>query len=1147
MDSITTIFFLSVLKAALGFNIDPVPWKSINNNAAGFGYQVVQRRTDVLVSAPLQQFSAKERGQLFKCTTTSCSPLSVQLPEFAVNSSLGLTMTNDPATQNTLVCGPTIPKDCKSITMYNGICVWIDSDDRAAKYYPLSGEECRAEADIAFLMDGSGSVQATDFEKMKEFVINLVRSLQGKYTQFSVSQYSTGFNIHSSFNQFHTYQGWESQIRSIEQIGSGTNTADAIRKVVRYVFNENVGSRPNVKKVMIVITDGESQDPKKLPGAIMEADAKKIVRFTIGVGRAFSKQQAKAELEKIASPPASIHVFQVESFTALDAIKNSLREKIFSIEGSQAAGESLKLEMSQLGFSAAFVPSTEQWDIQMAVVGANEWKGGFVRSTSGEERSSFMPPKMESDSYVGYSMAIAKTQQGLLTIVGAPRYKHRGQVLVVEASGNYVDINPNPEQTGAYFGAVVCAMKVDSDAFTDLILISAPMYIDEDRQGRVYICSVSSLKVDCLSDPPVVLRGDKNEQGRFGSSLAVLPDINADGLNDLAVGAPLENDGHGSIYIFHGMRSVGLTFSQRILGTQSVKHFGMSISSSSFDHSLDNLPDLVVGSKGNIVFLRSKPIVMVKATVSFNPNLIPPQYSDCSTPLQSSAKVCFTMSRHSAVDTARAQINFTFTLDITRSIPLSRAYIRDKERAHSQSVEVTLERPKCVVVNFNVKSCLDDALNALYNELRFSFEGLPSPTNLSPALNPQAQMTSTYPLGFEIDCGDDSKCVDNLKVDFNFSNSSEIRVGIDELMSITVLLENSEENSYNTHVILTYPAGLSYRKLTILQGRIECNSLDSDNGLSRGKTDCTIDKPIFRSKIKASFVVSYGIGTYSQLDRMIFVTANATSENEEHSSLSKPYSMRGISVKYSIFLTFESTLSYNNFTFGYDNVQKAVLQSMAVTNSIRELNITIIIKVPVKLGDKDIWVHTDGPQFPECQRDNNQVPSVTDFAAQIKKDKIVDCSVATCSVFKCNRFMGRTETLKYNFSAIMTSGWIEQIGLKAAVFHLTSTASLEYDKDQYIFFSTGSSNNPPIRKIIAEVEVYPENDFTKEIIGGSLGGLALLILTAVVLYKAGFFKSKYGKMLEENAENEGGGGDGGGGGGRGEEGDLVSGGGEPTE
>lgn len=42
-------FFLlhpSALKAALCFNIDPVAWKSLRNNAAGFGYQVVQRQSE---------------------------------------------------------------------------------------------------------------------------------------------------------------------------------------------------------------------------------------------------------------------------------------------------------------------------------------------------------------------------------------------------------------------------------------------------------------------------------------------------------------------------------------------------------------------------------------------------------------------------------------------------------------------------------------------------------------------------------------------------------------------------------------------------------------------------------------------------------------------------------------------------------------------------------------------------------------------------------------------------------------------------------------------------------------------------------------------------------------------------------------------
>lgn len=58
--------------------------------------------------------------------------------------------------------------------------------------------------------------------------------------------------------------------------------------------------------------------------------------------------------------------------------------------------------------------------------------------------------------------------------------------------------------------------------------------------------------VECHLDSPLVLRGDTSDIGRFGASLAVLPDLNTDGLKDLAVGAPLENHGQGSIYIFHG-------------------------------------------------------------------------------------------------------------------------------------------------------------------------------------------------------------------------------------------------------------------------------------------------------------------------------------------------------------------------------------------------------------------------------------------------------------------------------------------------------------------------------------------------------------------------------------------------------------------
>lgn len=54
--------------------------------------------------------------------------------------------------------------------------------------------------------------------------------------------------------------------------------------------------------------------------------------------------------------------------------------------------------------------------------------------------------------------------------------------------------------------------------------------------------------------------------GRFGTSIASLADLNGDGLRDVAVGAPLEDENRGVVYIFLGDRHQGIrsTFSQVI-------------------------------------------------------------------------------------------------------------------------------------------------------------------------------------------------------------------------------------------------------------------------------------------------------------------------------------------------------------------------------------------------------------------------------------------------------------------------------------------------------------------------------------------------------------------------------------------------------
>uniref|UniRef100_A0A1A8IND8 VWFA domain-containing protein n=1 Tax=Nothobranchius kuhntae TaxID=321403 RepID=A0A1A8IND8_NOTKU len=612
--------------------------------------------------------------------------------------SLGLAMASDPMTQNTLACGPTIPKDCKSITMYKGLCFEIDPQNRVGNSYPPSTEECQNMADIAFLLDASGSVAAEDFVKMKTFVKNLISSFlrrETEATKFSVTQFSSKTTIHYYFDTFPS-GNWKYHIDNLKQIIGATATAAAIKKVVSDVFSPDRGSRLKVKKILIVITDGQSTD-SDLDKAIQLADNKDIARFSVGVGEAFTSLDAIKELKLIASQPSENFMFQVENFEALEKIQGNLQDRIFSIEGSKVSGETLKLEMSQEG-------------------------------------------------------------------------------------------------------------------------------------------------------------------------------------------------------------------------------------------------------------------------------------------------------------------------------------------------------------------------------------------------------------------------------------SSEVKVGIDELLNVTVSVDNSGENSYNNHIILTYPVGLSYRKFTSLQGRIECNSLDSEDGVARGKTDCSVDKPIFKSNSKAIFIVSYGFNPRRSLDnkKKIFIAANATSGNQQHSASSNLYKKKEIGVKFSIFITIESSLSYNNFTIGKSNQQKTFQQLIEVTNSIRALTFTVVIRVPVKLRDKDIWMDMDSLQITDCERSKYEEPVVTDFAAQIKKTKVVDCSVARCRVFRCKRFMEKNEKRTHKISANLSSGWIEQIGLPSAKLLLTSTASLEYDANQYIFFSAASNYTPPVRKIEAEIEVFPEPDFTKEIIGGSLGGLLLLLLLTAGLYKAGFFKSKYNELMAEH-------------------------------
>ncbi|KAL0984518.1 hypothetical protein UPYG_G00142510 [Umbra pygmaea] len=736
---------------------------------------------------------------------------------------------------------------------------------------------------------------------------------------------------------------------------------------------------------------------------------------------------------------------------------------------------------------------------------------------------------MEPDSYMGYSMAVAETSTRQFTIIGAPRFKHTGQVAVF-STGAFYDPIEFSGQIGAYFGAEICAVDLDKDSFTDHVLISAPMITDRDKEGRVYVCTLNDeFGVVCEFNAEMTLQGAVGNTGRFGTSLAPLPDLNMDGFNDLAVGAPLENNGQGSVYIFLGTRTgISNIFSQRIPGSDvhsELKFFGLSISQSSLDMSSDSLPDLAVGSKGAVLLLRSRPIVMVRTEVSFNPTKISTNTSNSSMPLKHTATVCFIMTEITANTTkGQAKINYTLTLDVTRQAPNYRAYYNSQDKIRKKTENATLTFGKqCFEETFLIMDEPDDAFTELSNELYFTFEGLPSSAGLRASLSPQSPSVTYHALGFEIKCGKND-CIDNLKVDLNFTGSSEMKVGIDDVLNVTVSVESRGENSYNSRVILIYPAGLSFRRFTTLQGRVECNSIDSEQGVNQGMSDCTINKPIFKSNSKAVFNISYGISSKSQFEQIVTITANASSGNNEHAPTSELYSVKDIGVKYSIYVLItrhEDSTRYINFTAGKKDMQKHVKQTFVVVNYIRDFNLTVIIKVPMKLGETYIWADRNDLLITGCHREKDEKPLATDFVDKLKKNTAVDCIVAMCGVFVCNVFMKKEQSIAYNIAGNVSTAWVEQIGLEHAQFSLVSTAALDYDRNEYIYFSSDSKNIPPIHTTIdTEVEVYPELNFTKEILGGGVGGLLLCALITAGMLKAGFFKSQFKQMVQDTSADE---------------------------
>ncbi|XP_062970951.1 collagen alpha-5(VI) chain isoform X1 [Cynocephalus volans] len=170
--------------------------------------------------------------------------------------------------------------------------------------------------DIMFLVDGSSSIGHENFGKMKTFMKNLLSKVQigADKTQIGVVQFSDHNKEEFQLNKYHTQKEISNAIDRMSLITGNTLTGSALTFVDQY-FTHPKGARLEVRKFLILITDGEAQDDVRDPARALRDEG--VIIFSVGVYGA-----NRTQLEEISGDGSLVS--HVENFDDLKAIENKL-------------------------------------------------------------------------------------------------------------------------------------------------------------------------------------------------------------------------------------------------------------------------------------------------------------------------------------------------------------------------------------------------------------------------------------------------------------------------------------------------------------------------------------------------------------------------------------------------------------------------------------------------------------------------------------------------------------------------------------------------------------------------------------------------------------------------------------------------------
>uniref|UniRef100_A0A8C9ZP75 Collagen type XII alpha 1 chain n=1 Tax=Sander lucioperca TaxID=283035 RepID=A0A8C9ZP75_SANLU len=184
-----------------------------------------------------------------------------------------------------------------------------------------SDTQCKttAKADLVLLVDGSWSIGRINFKTIRNFIARMVSvfDIGPDRVQIGLAQYSGDPKTEWHLNAHLTKESLLEAIANLPYKGGNTMTGMALKYILDNNFRENVGLRPDSRKIGILITDGKSQDEIIFSSEKLRDSG--IELYAIGV-----KNADENELRSIASDPDEIHMYNVADFKFLVDIVDEL-------------------------------------------------------------------------------------------------------------------------------------------------------------------------------------------------------------------------------------------------------------------------------------------------------------------------------------------------------------------------------------------------------------------------------------------------------------------------------------------------------------------------------------------------------------------------------------------------------------------------------------------------------------------------------------------------------------------------------------------------------------------------------------------------------------------------------------------------------